>query len=194
MQRDRAFSSYEDVEARYERRPSAWVKPIGDWGPGRVELVQLPTPDETHDNIVAYWVPERLPEPGQALELSYELAWQGDTQQRPPSAWVTQTRRGHGYTQLSAAEQAAQPQFVLDFAGPALDALPPSAPVRVVATANANGRVIDARAYPNPATRTWRVSLRVVRIDPNQPVELRAFLQHLNDTVSETWTHLLLPE
>lgn len=194
MQRDRAFSSYEDVEARYERRPSAWVKPIGDWGPGRVELVQLPTPDETHDNIVAYWVPERLPEPGQALELSYELAWQGDTQQRPPSAWVTQTRRGHGYTRLSPAEQAAQPQFVLDFAGPALDALPSGAPVRVVATANANGRVIDARAYPNPATRSWRVSLRVVRIDPNQPVELRAFLQHLNDTVSETWTHLLLPE
>src|SRR5439155_18746334 len=49
MQRDRAFSSYEDVEARYERRPSAWVVPVGRWGPGRVELLQLPTPDETHD-------------------------------------------------------------------------------------------------------------------------------------------------
>ena len=61
MQRDRSFASYEDVEARYERRPSAWIKPLGDWGPGRVELVQLPTPDETHDNIVAYWVPQRLP-------------------------------------------------------------------------------------------------------------------------------------
>src|SRR5205085_6387853 len=45
MQRDRTFSSYEDTEARYERRPSAWVRPLSDWGPGRVELVQLPTPD-----------------------------------------------------------------------------------------------------------------------------------------------------
>jgi glucans biosynthesis protein len=182
MQRDRRFASYEDVEARYERRPSAWVRPLGDWGAGRVELVQLPTPDETHDNVVAYWVPARLPEAGQPLEFAYELSWQGDEQQRPPSSWV------------SPAEQAAQPQFVLDFAGPALDALPPGAAVQAVVSANANGRVIEAVAYPNPATSSWRVSLRVVRIDPNRPVELRAFLQHQHHAVSETWTHLLLPE
>jgi glucans biosynthesis protein len=194
MQRDRGFASYEDVEARYERRPSAWIKPLGDWGPGRVELVQLPAPDETHDNIVAYWVPTRLPAPGQPLEVSYELAWQGDAQQRPPSSWVTQSRRGYGFTKLSPADQARQPQYVLDFTGPALDALPAGAPVKAVVTANANGRVLETLAYPNPATRTWRVTLRVERLDATQPVELRAFLQHHNDTVSETWTHLLLPE
>ncbi len=194
MQRDRDFKSYEDVEARYERRPSAWVRPLGDWGDGRVELVQLPTPDETHDNIVAYWVPASLPAPGQPLEVAYELAWQGDEQQRPPSSWVTQSRRGYGFTRLTPAEQARQPQYVLDFTGPALEALPADAPVRATVTANANGRVLEALAYPNPATRSWRVSLRVERIDATQPVELRAFLQHLNDTVSETWTHLLLPQ
>ena len=194
MQRDRSFASYEDVEARYERRPSAWIKPLGDWGPGRVELVQLPTPDETHDNVVAYWVPARLPAPGQPLEVSYEIAWQGDEQQRPPSSWVTQSRRGYGFTRLTAAEQAAQPKYVLDFAGPALDALPAGAELRAVVSTNANGRVLEAIAYPNPATRTWRVSLRVERVDPALPVELRAFLQHQQHTVSETWTHLLLPE
>lgn len=194
MQRDRRFASYEDVEARYERRPSAWVKPLGQWGAGRVELVQLPTPDETHDNIVAYWVPAALPAPGQPLELSYELAWQGDTQQRPPSSWVTQTRRGYGYTKLTHEEQQAQPQYVIDFAGPALDALPADADVRAVVSTNDNGKLIETLAYRNPATRTWRVTLRVNRVDPAQPVELRAFLQHKNDTVSETWTHLLLPQ
>jgi len=194
MQRDRQFSSYEDVEARYERRPSAWVRPLGDWGDGRVELVQLPTPDETEDNIVAYWVPAVLPAPGQPLELAYELAWQGDTQVRPPSSWVTQTRRGFGYTRLSAAEQAGQVQFVLDFAGPALDALPAHAPVQVRVSSDANGRVLEQLAYPNPATRSWRVTLRVQRVDPAQPVELRAYLQHQQDVVSETWTHLLIPE
>ncbi len=194
MQRDRDFASYQDVEARYERRPSAWVRPLGDWGAGRVELVQLPTPDETHDNVVAYWVPARLPAPGQPLELAYELVWQGDDPQRPPSSWVTQSRRGYGFTRLTPEEQARQPQYVLDFSGPALDALPADAPVKAVVTADANGRVLEALAYPNPATRTWRVSLRVERIDATQPVELRAFLQHLNDTVSETWTHLLLPQ
>lgn len=194
MQRDRRFASYEDVEARYERRPSAWVTPQGHWGPGRVELVQLPTPDETHDNIVAYWVPAQSLRPGQPLELAYDIAWQGDEQQRPPASWVTQSRRGYGFTKLAAAEQAAQPQFVLDFAGPAIDALPPNAELRAVVSANANGRVLEAIAYPNPATRSWRLSLRVARNDPTQPVELRAFLQHQQHTVSETWTHLLLPE
>lgn len=194
MQRDRRFASYEDIEARYERRPSAWVRPLGDWGAGRVELVQLRTPDETHDNIVAYWVPATLPEPGQPLDIAYELAWQGDAQQTPPGAWVVQSRRGYGYTKLSAGEQQRQPQFVLDFVGPALEALPVDAAVRAVASADANGRIVEAHAYPNPTQRGWRVTLRVERIDPARPVELRVFLQHQNDTLSETWTHAVLPE
>ncbi len=35
-------------------RPSAWVTPKGEWGKGSVELVEIPTNDETNDNIVAY--------------------------------------------------------------------------------------------------------------------------------------------
>jgi periplasmic glucans biosynthesis protein len=194
MQRDRRFASYEDIEARYERRPSAWVRPLGDWGAGRVELVQLRTPDETHDNIVAYWVPASLPQPGQPLDIAYELSWQGDVQQTPPGAWVVQSRRGYGYTRLNADEQQRQPQFVLDFAGPALEGLAPDAQVRAIASADANGRIVEAHAYPNPTQRGWRVTLRVERIDPSRPVELRAFLQHQNHTLSETWTHVILPE
>ena len=193
MQRDRAFASYEDVEARYERRPSAWVRPLGDWGPGRVELVQLPTPDETHDNVVAYWVPARLPAPGQPLEFSYELAWQGDESQRPPNGWAVQSRRGFGYVQ-DAAAVAGQTKFLVDFTGPALAALPPDAPVRTVASADSNGRIEETNAYFNPATRTWRMALRVSPVDPTRPVELRAYLQHGNDTLSETWTNIILPD
>jgi len=63
MQRDRNFSSYEDLEARYELRPSIWVEPVSKWGAGRVELVQIPTPNEANDNIVAYWVPNTVPAP-----------------------------------------------------------------------------------------------------------------------------------
>ncbi len=198
MQRDRDFRSYEDVEARYERRPSAWVRPLGDWGPGRVELLQLPTPDETHDNIVAYWVPQQLPSAGTPLEFAYELSWQGDTQQRPPGSWVTQSRRGMGYSKLDAATLAAQVQYVIDFQGPALDALPTDAVLKAVVTASGAGRVIEQIAYRNPAStanpRGWRMTVRVQRDNPAQPVELRAFLQHGNDIVSETWTHIILPE
>jgi len=194
MQRDRSFASYEDAEARYERRPSAWVRPLSDWGPGRVELVQLPTPDETHDNIVAYWVPAQAPAPGTPLDFSYEIAWQGDAQAQPPGARVLQSRRGMGYTRLTPLELSGQVQYVLDFAGPALDALPADAPVRAVVTADANGRVLEQLAYPLPVGKRWRLTLRVQRLDPARPVELRAFLQHAQDVLSETWTHILLPE
>ncbi|TNF63081.1 MAG: glucan biosynthesis protein G [Burkholderiales bacterium] len=194
MQRDRRHASYEDPEARYERRPSAWVVPLGDWGPGHVELVQLPTPDETHDNIVAYWVPRHLPPDGQPLEFAYELRWQGDRQQLPPGAWTSQSRRGYGYTRLSADEQRLQPQYVIDFAGPAIESLPEGAAVRAVVTADDNGRVVESLAYPNPAAGTWRLSLRVQRLDPARPVEVRAFLQLDHHTLSETWTHVILPD
>ena len=193
MQRDRSFDHYEDIEARYESRPSAWITPTGDWGTGRVELLQFATPDETHDNVAAYWVPEKLPTPGEPLSLSYQIAWQGKNQQLPPNGWVTQSRRGTGYSKLSAQEQRQHIDFVIDFAGPALQGLPEGAAVQAISSANSNGRVLESIAYKNPVNGTWRMSLRVLRLDPAQPVELRAFLQHDNHTLSETWTNLITP-
>jgi glucans biosynthesis protein len=194
MQRDRSFASYEDTEARYERRPSAWVRPLGDWGPGRVELVQLPTPDETHDNVVAYWVPARLPAPGEPLDFAYELSWQGDAQQRPPAGWTLQSRRGMGYTRLTPLERSGQVQYVIDFEGPALDALRADAQVQAVVSADGNGRVLEQIVHPHPAGKRWRLSLRVQRLDPARPVELRAFLQQDTHALTETWSNIILPE
>jgi glucans biosynthesis protein len=200
MQRDRAFARYEDLEARYELRPSAWVEPIGQWGPGRVELVQLPTDEEIHDNLVAYWVPDAMPGPGQPLEFAYRLSWQMKREARPPSSWVTQTRRGRSYGRLATGEE----KFVIDFAGPALDALPADAVVEPVVDVGANAKLLEAVAYRNDAVGGWRVTLRVQRTDLQSvastdsslpsaqpaPLELRAFLRHQKDTVSETWTYL----
>ena len=193
MQRDRAFSNYEDLEARYELRPSAWVIPTGDWGAGRVELLQFATPDETHDNVAAYWVPAKLPAPGESIALAYQIHWQGKTQQLPPNGYVTQSRRGVGYTQLSAQDQARQVQFTLDFSGLSLEALPDGAAVKAVTTADANGRVLESIAYKNPATGGWRATLRVQRLDAAKPIELRTFLQLDDHTLSETWTNLITP-
>ncbi len=187
MQRDRGFASYEDDEARYELRPSAWVEPVGSWGPGRVELVQLPTADETNDNIVAYWVPEKPPAPGEPLDLAYRLHWQGPQMQRPPGAWVTQTRAGRGYAELPDDER----QFLVDFAGPALAATPPDAPVKAVVSATSNGEIVESNAYRVAATGAWRMSVRVKQLRPTEPTELRAFLQNGADVLSETWSAIV---
>lgn len=189
MQRDRNFSSYEDGEARYELRPSAWIEPVGSWGPGRVELVQLNTPDETNDNIVAYWVPDKVAA-GQPLDIAYRLHWQGSQQvQRPPGAWVTQTRVGRGYAELAEDEQ----QYVVDFTGPSLDALPPDAVVKAVVTAPSNGKIVESNAYHVEATGAWRMAVRVKQLNPAQPTELRGFLQSGSHVLTETWSNVLPP-
>jgi glucans biosynthesis protein len=189
MQRDRSYTSYEDDEARYELRPSAWITPTGDWGPGRVELVQLNTVDETNDNIVAYWVPAKLPAAGQPLDLSYRMQWQGKVQSHPPGAWAVQSRSGRSFATLGAGEE----QVIVDFTGPSLAALPADAPVKAVVTGVANVDIVSTNVYRNEATGDWRLALRFKQRKADLPVELRAFLQHGNDILSETWTHVIPP-
>ena len=189
MQRDREFGHYEDLESRYDLRPSAWVSPLGDWGSGRVELVQLPTPNETNDNIVAYWVPDNPPRPGETFAFNYRISWQKDSETRPPSSWVTQTRLGKSYTEHDDGSIG----LIVDFDGPALRERRPES-LEAVVSVDANGQLVANTLYPNPVTNTWRQALRVKRRDNDKPIELRGYLRRGKDAVSETWSYILPPE
>ncbi|HEU5293783.1 MAG TPA: glucan biosynthesis protein G [Burkholderiaceae bacterium] len=190
MQRDRVFTSYQDLEARYDLRPSAWVEPLNDWGAGRVELLQFSTPNETHDNIGAYWVPERLPPLGEPMEVAWRMTV-SDNKPAPPAAWVVQSRRGHGYREWVIP--AAHMQYHIDFAGPALEGVDEEE-VEAVATGNANVQDLRVNAHRNAVAGGWRMTVDFKRGDPKQPVELRAFLRAGSRTLSETWTYALPPE
>ena len=190
MQRDRRFQDYQDLEAHYENRPSAWVEPKSDWGAGRVELIQIPTPDETNDNIVAFWVPAVPPKPGAPLELEYRLLWQKDTDQRSPLSAVTQTRRGHGW--VRKADDSIG--LAVDFDGPALKKLSVEDKVSAVVTSDANGSVMETNVIRNETTGGYRMTLRMRRKDDKLPVELRAYLSSSNSALSETWSYILPAE
>ncbi|WP_088709589.1 glucan biosynthesis protein G, partial [Noviherbaspirillum denitrificans] len=176
MQRDRQFNSYEDLEARYEMRPSAWVEPKGQWGAGRVELIQIPTPDETNDNIVAFWVPDNPPRPGEPFDFEYRLLWQKDAEKRPPSSWTVQTRRGHGWVKKPDDSIALS----VDFEGPALKKLTAGDKVEAVVGSDANGKVLETNTIRNEATGGWRMTVRLRRTDDKKPVELRGYLNSNN--------------
>lgn len=97
MQRDRAFANYQDDGVFYDRRPSLWVEPLAPWGKGSVQLVELPTDDEIHDNIVAFWVPAEPVRAGARLAYRYRLHWRADEPYPAPQlARTISTRIGRG--------------------------------------------------------------------------------------------------
>ncbi len=188
MQRDREFRHYEDLEAHYENRPSAWVEPKGSWGPGRVELVQIPSPDETNDNIVAYWVPDVPPQAKQPWDIEYRLLWQKDADARPSLAWVAQTRRGHGYEKNPDNNSIG---LIVDFDGPMFKKFPAEAKLEGIVSGDSNIEILRRHTYRNDVTGGWRMTMTVRRIDNGKPAELRAHLRNGNETVSETWSYIL---
>jgi glucans biosynthesis protein len=189
MQRDRLFDNYQDLEARYELRPSAWIEPRGNWGKGRIELVQIPTPDETNDNIVTFWVPDEGPALRAPLDFEYRIRWQKNADTRPPLAWVAQTRRGHGYMRQADSSIG----FVIDFEGPSLKDIAPDK-VESVVTVDANGQVVENHAYRNEVTDGFRLRLRVKPVDDKKPLEIRAFLRAGDTTLTPTWSYIVPPE
>lgn len=94
VQRDRDFAHYQDAEARYDLRPSAWIKPSGEWGRGGVRLVEIPTPNEFNDNVVAFWRPDAPMEAGSERRIDYRLVWTGQVADSAPLARVVSTRIG----------------------------------------------------------------------------------------------------
>src|SRR5207237_10612133 len=92
LQRDRAFSSYDDLESRFETRPSYWVAPRAAWGKGVIELVEIPNAAEWNENIVAYWVPELKARKGDELAFEYTLSAYTEEPSRPPLLRARSTR------------------------------------------------------------------------------------------------------
>jgi glucans biosynthesis protein len=188
LQRERRFESYEDLEASYQLRPSAWVEPVGSWGRGSVRLIELHTPDETNDNIVACWVPAQLPQPGTALEFSYNLHWFTD-QVHAPAGQVVATRHGRSRTFEPDLER-----FVVDFDGAALRRRgADSGVVPVVSVSGGAVQIHTATAQKNPYNGSWRVAFAVRQYGADQPVELRCFLRDPKNVLTETWSYLWQP-
>src|SRR5438093_2461876 len=154
LQRDRTFDHYQDDGAFYERRPSLWVEPKSDWGKGSVQLVELPTVDETADNIVAFWNPADKPQPGQELLFSYRLHWGVQMPVRPPLAQVVATRTGLGGV-VGQKRPYFSWRFVVDFAGGDLSMLGKDVKLEPVITAS-RGQIEITSVRPLEAVRGYR--------------------------------------
>lgn len=188
MQRERSFTHYLDLEAQYHRRPSQWVEPLGDWGPGHVELVEIPTPDETHDNIVAYWVADAPLEAGQSRQFRYHTQ---TLNQAPPEHGLAKAIRSRQGDAAVPGEKdsasAGQRQWVVDFAGGKLPTLNPASPVELRIDSPTEAITLtQVKALPN---HQWRATFRIAPI--TQPLDVRLALTQEGQVISETWSHTI---
>lgn len=187
MQRQRSFGHYQDIEARYELRPSAWVEPIAPLGDGQVVLFEIPSKREYNDNIIAFWQPDAW-KAKSSYRLHYRLHW---CDARPPKrvAQVVASRVGApGHAGVPDGKRGVK--FVVDFAGGELarrgaDSFQSEATVT-------KGKLLEPVVVKrNPATKGWRA---VVDAEPTSgdPMEIRLRL-HDNKPLTETWSYQWKP-
>lgn len=174
LQRDRIFDHYQDLEALYHRRPSAWIQPRAPWPAGVVELLEFPSRHEYQDNVAALWVCDSNLVAGKSLRWAYELRFGGPGTDPSPQARVAHSRTGVG-------RRPGTRRFVIDFEGDAL---------RGLAAEHVLGDVIPATPTP-PVVEATPGGLRVAfeLPHPPAPIELRCVLRAGDSALSETWSY-----
>ena len=200
FQRDGLFDHYQDLEARYERRPSLWIEPKG-WGRGKVELVEIPSEQEIHDNIVAYWVPEKTVLEDKSfypnsMDFDYTMRWISPGVSVHPLGFASATRIADG----NGPETV---KFVVDFEGGYLADIPADIGLTSVVTVGDGAKLLEKQLMKNEVTGGWRLVFQVAKESEesikklfpssNHPsVLITALLkrgENLPDPLTETWTY-----
>jgi glucans biosynthesis protein len=189
VQRDREFDHYQDLDLAYEIRPSYWVEPKGNFGPGSIDLVELPTENETNDNIVACFVPKDSPAPEKPYTYRYRLTASLALAMLSPNGRVVNTFQTTAAA-LGSAESvpAGSRRFIIDFAGGDLPFFAADPQKVEVVPSTSQGKILRSFLIPNPHTKGFRAVIDVA-LEPGQTTDLRAFLRSGSRTLTETWTY-----
>ncbi|WP_115719699.1 glucan biosynthesis protein [Gallaecimonas mangrovi] len=176
MQRDRNFNDYQDLGNHFEKRPSLWVEPVGNWGKGSVNLIEIPSQSEIHDNIIAYWNPKDTLKAGSEYSYAYRLSW--GTEPLSRAVRVVATRSGRADIKGPTPDRL----YVVDYqeTQPASVSLP-----KAVVSASA-GTVSDVTVQPNPNVQGYRVTFKFHPADAKVS-ELRLELKFDDGRQAETW-------
>jgi glucans biosynthesis protein len=176
VQRKRRFADYEDAEALFDRRPSLWIEPKSEWGPGHVELVEIPSEREMNDNIIAYWQPAAPLVPGEPGRFAYRLRFTGEPLDAS-LARVVATRSGR------APQGEGRRSFVIDYQGEG--DLPSD--LEVVASTS-TGEVLEPRGHAVDSSGVYRVHFE---LDPGRDnlAELRVEVRSKGEPWGETWLY-----
>lgn len=180
LQRDRNFDHYQDDDQHYERRPSLWIEPIGDWSGGGVELVEIPSDSESNDNIIGFWKAKQPLAAGSETSFAYRQFWCWDPPEQPPLAITKQSRAGRG-------SSPKRRRFIVEFEGDILS-LPQNAAALKPKLDVAPGSITAIRTFTSEDKKIYRV---LFELDPGNESssELRLVIEAAGIPISETWLY-----
>lgn len=176
IQRHRNFSYYQDLDANYDKRPSAWIEPLNDWGKGQVVLIEIPSNAETNDNIVAYWEPQGGLKKDQAYTFSYRISSPNDSPQAESKARIVRHVQG--------TKPKEGKQVVIDYS----NVKPQDIENIVIDASISKGNIINRRIIANPDIKGARVFL-TFNPDGANVAELRVQLRKADKPVAATWLY-----
>jgi glucans biosynthesis protein len=191
LQRDRNFDHFQDDGVFYDLRPSVWIEPVGDWGRGSVQLVELPTVDEIHDNIVAYWVPEEPVVVGRPLPFKYRLHWNYGEPLPSRNGTVVANYVGVGGNPGEDRQKDIY-RFIVDFTGGKLAQFGRTDGVETIVSAS-RGEVARTAAYPVVTQPGLFRALFDLKVTGSDPVDLRLFMKIGDEALTETWISQFFP-
>ncbi len=190
QQRDRSFASYEDLEARYELRPGAWIKPPSPSGPDASSWCRFPRSSST----TTTW--SRT-----GSRASRRWPARRSTSSTSSCGRRTTGALAHRVGRPDAARPRlrAQPNdttidFHVDFEGPALKELPEKAKLDAIFTVDANGEIVEQALQRNPVTE-GRARLAADEAPrPGEAHRAARLLRDESENHSETWSYIVPPE
>ncbi|THK40685.1 glucan biosynthesis protein G [Methylophaga sp. SB9B] len=177
IQRNRDFAYYQDLEANYHQRPSAWIEPVGDWGKGQVELVEIPSASEENDNIVAYWKPENGLKKGEPFEFAYTLTSPDDVPTNKNRPRIVGSASG-----LKLFDK--NKEILIDYSNINSDDIEN---IDVIASIS-QGKILESRIEANPHINGARVVITFDSQDADV-AELRVQLNKGDKQAAPTWLY-----
>ncbi|CAI3923336.1 glucan biosynthesis protein [Commensalibacter communis] len=181
IQRKRDFSQYEDLALHYELRPSLWVEPVGEWQSGSMNLVEIPTPSEVNDNIVAFWRPKQPFKEGGEYSFTYRLYWGWD------NPWTSNLARVAGTRIGAVVDKPDVRFFCIDFFDGPLNHFPTNKQLTLNVTSS-TGKVSNIVVEANPVTHGWRTTFEFAP-ENAKTAELKCVLMDGDQPISEKWVY-----
>jgi glucans biosynthesis protein len=184
--RTRNFRDFQDLQVRYDLRPSLWVEPLNKWGAGSVDLIEFPTETEYADNIVAFWHPAEPLQAKERYNYKYRLHWCWDAPVRNDVAVIT-------HTKVAKASKPGQHSCHLDIHAPAgfrfcgeFGEVCPTKENLVLTSSH--GEIGDVYFAPNNAIGGYRLSFDFYTKDVPL-TDLKCTLVSQDRPISEIWTY-----